>query len=248
MDGLITHIDLNADLGEGLANEAQIMALISSCNVACGGHFGDRSTVMQTLKLAKKQGVKVGAHPGYPDKANFGRRELNISTGQLKQTLVQQLDLFKSCCQDLELEIHHIKPHGALYNKAASDPETAAVILEACNLSNCELPIYCLAGSQMEAVFGKNYQIIPEAFIDRTYNSDGTLVSRTRAGALIKTPQVAWEQLKSLIFKNQLKTIEGEIIKIDAETYCIHSDTPEALSILKYIHERLAELNISLSS
>ena len=245
MDGLI-QIDLNADLGEGVPTEPQIMPLLSSCNIACGGHFGDRSTVMATLMLAKQHGVKVGAHPGYPDKENFGRVVLDISAADLKFSIRSQLELFKNCSEEIGLEIHHIKPHGALYNEAAANPEVAKAVYEAIVESGIQVPLYTLPNSALKQIASPQYKVIPEAFVDRRYTAQGRLSSRSMEGSVIHQPEQAWNQLYELVVNKRAFTMEGVEVSIKAQTYCVHSDTPNALQILEYIHRQMEAHKIQL--
>lgn len=246
MDGVNKYIDLNADVGEGVPTEAQIMPLISSCNVACGGHYGDRSTIMKTLELAKIHGVRVGAHPGYPDKANFGRVVMNITTDKLRDSLVAQIELFRACCKEIGLPIDHLKPHGALYNEAARNQQLAEVIIDSMKDQELNVPIYSPAGGILDKIARPEFQVIPEAFADRRYNTDRSLVSRKLEGALINSPEAAWEQLSEMIFNQSVVSAQGERIIMEAQTFCVHGDTPNALKILQYLNQQLKDHEISL--
>lgn len=246
MAGLEYRIDLNADVGEGVATEAEIIPLLSSCNVACGGHYGDRDSVLKTLELARGAGIKVGAHPAYPDKANFGRNVMNIEVERLKDELLSQLELFFSCCSELDIQAHHVKPHGALYNQAAKDLQTAKVIVEVMQSIDQKLPLYTLPGGVLDSL-ASGLEIIPEAFIDRRYNADYTLVSRSLSTALITDPSEAWLQLEMLVKKEHIRSVQGDLIPIKAKTFCVHSDTPGALDLLTHIHQQMAANNMQLA-
>jgi UPF0271 protein len=246
MAGLNYSIDLNADVGEGVATEAEIIPLLSSCNVACGGHYGDRDSVLKTLAIARKTGIKVGAHPAYPDKANFGRKVMNIEVERLKDELLSQLELFFSCCSELDIQAQHIKPHGALYNQAAKDQQTAKVIVEVVQSIDQKLPLYTLPGGVLDSL-ASDLEIIPEAFIDRRYNSDYTLVPRNLATALITDPTEAWQQLEMLVKQGHIRSVQGTMIPIKAKTFCVHSDTPGALDLLTHIHQQMAANNMQLA-
>ncbi|NQX77149.1 5-oxoprolinase subunit PxpA [Gilvibacter sp.] len=246
MDGVKRSIDLNADVGEGIATEAQLMPMISSCNVACGGHYGDRDTILTTLERALNHGVKIGAHPAYPDKANFGRVVLDLSTEELTDAITQQLSLFMDCCKELDVPIHHIKPHGALYNQAARDRTVTQAIFNSMNNLALKLPVYTLPGGLLQQMAGEQIATISEAFVDRRYHNDGSLVSRKLDGAVIEDPEQAWDQLSALIFKESVNTWENEALTLKAATYCVHGDTPGALELLKYIHMQFEENNLIL--
>ena len=246
MAGINYSIDLNADVGEGVATEAAIIPLLSSCNVACGGHYGDRDSILKTLALARKAGIKVGAHPAYPDKANFGRKVMNIEVERLKDELKSQLELFFSCCLELDIQAHHVKPHGALYNQAAKDLQTAKVIVEVMQSIDQKLPLYTLPGGVLDSL-ASDLEIIPEAFIDRRYNADYSLVSRSLANALITDPSEAWQQLEMLVKQGHIRSVQGALIPIKAKTFCAHSDTPGALDLLTHIHQQMEANNMQLA-
>ena len=244
----ITYIDLNADVGEGVSTEAQIMPLISSCNVACGGHYGDRESTMKTLRLAQQHGVKVGAHPGYPDKANFGRVVMDISSQELYSSIRDQLKLFKSCCEELNLKINHIKPHGALYNEAGRNQEVANTVVAAIADSGYNVPVYTQYIMLVLTASENGIPTIKEAFVDRRYNGNYSLVSRKKKGSVINDPQAAWKQLSGFLFEGGITDYQGFHLSFTVlpKTYCVHGDTPNALKILQYIHTQLAANHIQL--
>lgn len=241
------HIDINADLGEGIGNDEQIMPLISSCSIACGGHFGNKESIKNTIQLAKKYRVKIGAHPSFPDRDNFGRKLLTLTKRKLQETISAQLNLFLEVCHSEDIEMHHVKLHGALYNYAAKDAPTADAIVEAI-LETQIRPILYVPPNSILAEKAKN--LLPlwyEAFIDRRYHNDGTLVSRMLEDAVILDNKSAWNQLKQLVVKGSVNTIEGQEIPLQADTFCIHGDTPQALGILKFIHQSMPAHGIKLS-
>ncbi|MDC7998105.1 LamB/YcsF family protein [Gilvibacter sediminis] len=248
MDGLKRTIDLNADVGEGVSTEPQLMPLISSCNVACGGHYGDRDTILTTLERAKNHKVRVGAHPGYPDKANFGRVVLEISPEALTDSICDQLTLFIDCCKQLDIPMHHIKPHGALYNQAARDMKVAQAFLNALERLALKVPIYTLPNGVLHNIAKGQFSTVSEAFVDRRYHNDGSLVSRKLKGAVVEDPAQAWLQLRSMIFTSSLNTWEDETLSIQADTYCVHGDTPGALDLLRHIHRQFDAHNLILAS
>lgn len=242
-----TAIDINCDLGEGIGNDQQLMPLISSCSIACGGHYGDESTIYETLLLAKKFKVKVGAHPSFPDKPNFGRVPLSMTSEALEATVCEQLKRFLKICNEVGMEMHHVKLHGALYNLAAKDNAVAETIVQALRKSGVKSALYVPPNSAIGAVAKKDFEIIYEAFIDRRYNPDLTLVSRTQnEKALILNPLEAWEQLKMMLFGNQVRTADGTLQAIEASTFCLHGDHPFAEDVLKYLHVELQKNGIAV--
>lgn len=230
--------DINCDLGEGLSNDALLMPYLGSCNISCGGHAGDELTMRETLKLAKKHRVKIGAHPSYPDPANFGRLKMEISLDDLKNSLLSQLSVFKEISKTEDLKIHHVKPHGALYNFSANDPATATLILDILEIMNTGCFLYCPPNALItKLAVNRGIPIKKEVFADRNYNDDGSLVSRDESNAVITEPDKAIEHIKIMIEKGKIRTVNGSYISVQADTICIHGDNPNALEILKKIHK-----------
>ena len=223
-------LDLNCDMGEldDAAHEAALMQYITSANVACGGHAGDEQTMERTVRLALGRGVRIGAHPGYPDRENFGRLEIAMSAEAIAETVHQQIERLNAVVVGLGGTIVHVKPHGALYNVAVKNAEVARAIAEGVGRWNREAIIFGLAGSAMLDVWrGMGMKVAGEAFADRRYEPDGTLRSRKFADALITDPAAAAAQ--ALRFAR-----EGQ-----AETICVHGDTPGSVAILKACHDAL---------
>ena len=217
-------IDLNCDMGEleDAAHEAALMEHITSANVACGGHAGDEAMMERTVRLAMERGVRVGAHPGYPDRANFGRLEMAMTAAAIEQTVVEQIERLEAVARRLGAEIVHVKPHGALYNVAVKNQDVARAIGAAVKRWNPAVPVFGLAGSAMLEVWrGMGLRAAGEGFADRRYEPDGTLRNRKLAGALITDPAEAAAQAVRL-------AREGA-----AETICVHGDTPGAVAILR---------------
>jgi UPF0271 protein len=223
-------IDLNCDMGEleDSAHEAALMQHITSANIACGGHAGDEATMERTARLALERGVRIGAHPGYPDRANFGRVEMTMTSAEIEQTIREQIERLEAVVRRLGGEIVHVKPHGAIYNVAVRNAEVARAIGNGVAAWNRRVPIFGLAGSPMLEVWrGMGLVAMGEAFADRRYEPDGTLRSRKFADALITDPQEAAAQAVRL-------AREGT-----AETICVHGDTPGSVAILKACREAL---------
>ncbi|GAB5398535.1 MAG: 5-oxoprolinase subunit PxpA [Aureisphaera sp.] len=239
-------IDINADLGEGTGNDPLLMPLISSCNIACGGHYGNEESMRSTIKLALKHGVKVGAHPSFPDRNNFGRKILTLTKNELTHSIFEQLLHFYAICETEGVTVNHIKLHGALYNYAAKDAPTADAVVEAIIATKTRPKLYVLHNSVLAK---KAENLIPleyEAFIDRRYHDDLSLVSRDNINAVIHEPAEAWQQLKGMVERQQVTTLSGSLQKIKASTYCIHGDHENSISILKYITTQMKDHSIKL--
>jgi len=238
-------IDINADVGEGLNNEAQLMPYLSSCNIACGGHAGDDQIMAKVVKLAKKHKVKIGAHPSFPDKQNFGRQIVNMSCADLYTSLKQQVRQLMKVLRTEHVTLHHIKPHGALYNLAAIDEKTANVIIEVVKSIALPLYLYVPYGSIIAELAQKeNIKITYEAFADRNYNDDLTLVSRAQDNAIITDPDSVFKHVYNMISEQKVKTINGVEVGIKADTFCVHGDNPEALKLLQFLTEKLQQNHV----
>jgi len=243
---MIRHIDINADIGEGTGNDAHIIPLISSCNIACGGHVGDEISMRETIKLAKKYNVKIGAHPSFPDKDNFGRKLLTITKNELTQSIYNQLVAFYAVAETEDATVHHIKLHGALYNYAAKDAPTADAVVEAIIATTIRPVLYVPYNSVLHR---KAENLLPlqfEAFIDRRYTSDGSLVSRSEENAVIHTKEDAWQQLKQLVEFQKVTVTSGVEIPLVANTFCIHGDHVNSVKILTYLHVQMKANNFEL--
>jgi UPF0271 protein len=223
-------IDINCDMGEleDAQHEAALMEHITSANIACGGHAGDEKIMERTARLAMARGVKIGAHPGYPDRANFGRIEMPLTAEAIAQTVHEQIARLDAVVRRLGGEIVHVKPHGALYNVAVHDAEVARAIAEGVMAWNPRTVVFGLAGSPMLDRWREmGLKVAAEAFADRRYEPDGTLRSRKFPDALITDPQAAAAQALRL-------AREGK-----AQTICVHGDTPGSVEILKACREAL---------
>ena len=243
----LNSIDINADVGEGINNESELLPYISSCNIACGGHAGDVNSMIQVVQLAKKNNVKIGAHPSFPDRKNFGRKPMDISCAALFSSIKAQIKSLLKVARDAHYQLHHVKPHGALYNLAAVDKATAEVIIEALKGIQQPLKLYVPYNSIIaELAISENIPITYEAFADRNYNNDLTLVSRTHPKALITDRDQLVAHVKQMIWHNQVKTITGDFRDIEAETYCIHGDNPKANDLVKYLVNALKEAGVKI--
>lgn len=240
-------IDINCDVGEGVSNEPQLFPYISSCNIACGGHTGDRDSMVATVRLAKKYGVRIGAHPSYPDKENFGRKSLSMDADELSQSIASQIGALEFICSGEVVALRHIKPHGALYNDLAKNEELAHLFLEAIEPYKNKLNLFVPFNSVIERLASKKgFKIMVEAFADRNYNEDLSLVSRSLPNALITKPAEVLEHVIHMVTEQKVRTVANTFNGIKADTYCIHGDTPEALQILTYISKELPKYHIDL--
>ncbi|WP_111682904.1 5-oxoprolinase subunit PxpA [Winogradskyella tangerina] len=240
-------IDINADVGEGINNESSIMPYLSSCNIACGGHAGDISTMTKVVRIAKNHKVKIGAHPSFPDKANFGRQVMDISAADLYSSLKQQIRDLQSVLYSENTQLHHVKPHGALYNLAAKDEKTANVVIEVIKSISLPIKLYAPYKSVLaDRAIEENIRVTFEAFADRNYNSDLTLVSRNNDAAILTDKHQILEHLLEMIKHENVITLTGEKVPIKASTFCVHGDTKNAYEILKFLNEKLPKHNINI--
>lgn len=239
-------IDLNCDLGEGGKFDTELMPLISSCNIACGGHYGDNESVDKAVKLAKTYQVNIGAHPSYPDLDNFGRKSIHILNDELKKELHTQIDLIEKACKVNKVQLHHIKPHGALYNDMRKSPSLADLILEVVKERKMDLILFVPPMVKFSSEIPKSIQIWKEGFADRAYQKDFSLVPRSKTGAVIHNPELISKRVVSMINQKQVSAISGEKLKVEFDTICVHSDTPDALTILKKIRADLENNEIKL--
>ena len=240
-------IDINCDVGEGIDNEHLLMPFISSCNIACGGHFGDKNSIDKTIELAIKHKVKIGAHPSFPDQENFGRKLIQISNDTLKKSIQSQLDLFLERLSLQNGKLHHIKPHGALYNAIAIDNKLATLFISSAAKYLKNSYLYVPYNSVIEKVALKNaIKIKYEVFADRNYNADLTLVSRKNKNALILNKEEVLEHVLSIIKKGLVKAIDNTKSKIKADTFCVHGDTENAVEIVKYLYQNLEKEGLNI--
>ena len=233
-------IELNADIGEG-CDDAALMPYLARVSIACGGHAGDAVSMADALRLAAAHGVAVGAHPSYPDRAQFGRRVLAAaSDGDIAAWVTQQTEALAEQAARLGLRLAHVKPHGALYNVAARDAGVAEAIAQAVAALDAGLIVLGLSGSRLiAAAQAAGLGVLNEAFADRRYQATGQLVSRETPGALVIDPVRAARQALALARGEPVATLDGSSLRVRADTLCLHSDTPNALNIARAIHAAL---------
>ena len=248
-------IDINCDLGESFGRfkvgyDSEIMPFITSANVACGFHGGDPNVMAQTVELARKNGVAVGAHPGYPDLMGFGRREMGLSKEEVKNIVVYQVGALEAFVKAASEELQHVKPHGALYNAAATNEDYSEAIIEALKAINPKLILFTLANSDMAmAAVDAGLRVAYEVFADRAYNSDGTLTPRGLRGSVIENPQVVAERAVKIVKERKVVAVDGKTVDFDeVHTICVHGDTLNAVDIAKSLRNALASAGIKLVS
>jgi UPF0271 protein len=236
-------IDLNCDMGENIGNDEDIMPYITSANIACGFHAGDEVSMQTTIRLAKRYGVAVGAHPGWKDLEGFGRREMSLLPEGVEALVLYQIGALYAIAKAEGVELHHVKPHGALYNQAAKDKVLASAIARAVKRFGVELILVGLAGSGLiEAGVKVGLRVANEGFPDRNYNANGTLVSRKQANAIIESSEdVAVHAVK---LAQQGIDIDGRHIPID--TLCLHGDHPLAAQNAKLVRKALEKAGIEI--
>ena len=235
-------LNINCDLGEGLNNEHIIMPLIDSCNIACGGHAGDNGSMIECVEISIKNNVKIGAHPSYPDKINFGRKKMDILPSQLSYSIISQIESLETIADSYGLELNHIKAHGALYNQMIIDTELSNFYLNTIKDFKNKCSLYIPYKSEIEKIaLKKGFSIIYEVFGDRNYNDDLSLVSRNNENALITDPESVVNHIKTIKETETVKTINGNYKKIKFDTICIHSDTNNSIEILKKINQEFDE-------
>lgn len=250
----MNRIDLNCDMGESfgvynLGFDLEAMPHVTSINVACGFHASDPMNMMKTVKLAKKHGIAIGAHPSFPDLVGFGRRIMAASLEEIKADVTYQIGALWACCHAEGVGMQHVKVHGALYNVAEKDPAVATAIAEAIKAVDPGLYMLCLANSAM-VTGAKNAGIkyVEEAFADRAYTAQGNLVSRKQAGAVIHDIDLVAQRVASIVTKGTVTSIDGTEISLNTQTICVHGDTPGAIAMIKKIREKLDQAGIILKA
>lgn len=247
-------IDLNCDLGESYGRsvsgtDQKIMPFISSCNIACGFHSGDPHSILNSIDAALEHKVAIGAHPSFPDLQGFGRRLMKLPADELYACLLYQISALKSMTESRGGKLHHVKPHGALYNFASKDTETANVISKAVLHSDSNLLLYAPGHSVLAKTAAKNgVKVVSEAFCDRRYEKDLSLRSRALEDAVLYEPEAVLEQLKMMIQEGKVQTLAGEKISIEAQTICLHSDTQNSIHLAEVIHEYLCSHEIKITA
>lgn len=243
------HIDLNCDMGEGIGNDAALMPFISSANIACGYHAGDEQTMKETVQLAIDHGVTIGAHVSFADKENFGRTEMKLPGEEVYSLVQTQLYSLKKITDKHKVSIHHVKPHGALYNMSARDADLAGIIAKAIAAIDPSLVLMGLSGSHsIHAAKMLNLQPASEAFADRRYEEDGSLRSRALPGAMLENTEEAIQQVLQMINTGTVTAFSGKQVPVLVDTICIHGDGKHAVTFAKQINQTLKHFSIDIKA
>jgi UPF0271 protein len=247
-------IDINCDMGESFGNyvlgqDAELLDHISSANIACGFHAGDPLVMAKTVQLALEKGVAVGAHPSYPDLQGFGRRKMDMTPDEIEAMIIYQIGALDGFVRANGAHMTHVKAHGMLYNVAAVEPPIAKAYARAVARYNPELAFVCLATSPMFIEEGRKagLRVVREAFADRAYNPDGSLVSRRLPGSMITDPEKSVEQVIRLVTQGEIVAHDGTLLKLQADTVCVHGDGPTAPTIARALKERLQQAGIKVA-
>ena len=245
-------IDLNCDLGEGFGNyvagpDALLLKYISSCSIACGYHAGDPLIILEAIKLGLKRNISIGAHPSYPDRQGFGRRSMGLNLNEYYAFVLYQISAMKGMVESQGGRLNHVKPHGALYNDSALDENITTCIYEAIISIGEDLCVYGLSNTAHEYIANKlGISFIPEAFADRKYHSDGTLVARSNSAAILENTGEVIKQVMGLIDHQDVVSIEGKKVNIPAKTICFHGDHSRTLLILQEVYKTLLKAGIEI--
>ena len=242
-------IDLNCDLGEGAGHDAELMPLITSANIACGAHAGDEETMREICLLAWQHGVAIGAHPGFEDRENFGRREMPVTPKQVADLIFHQTRILQEIAVGCGGRVMHVKPHGALYNMAARDPALARAVAEGAREADPRLTLFGLAGSHLLTAGREcGLKVASEVFADRTYQADGSLTLRTRSNAMIEDAALAVAQTLHIVRDGQVRALGGTSIALHADTVCLHGDGAHPVEFAMRLNEELRKAGIELKS
>lgn len=248
----LSSIDLNSDLGESfgawkIGDDKAMLDIVSSANVACGFHAGDPAGILKTLLAAKERNVAVGAHVGYRDLAGFGRRNMDPSSEELVGDVIYQIGALQGLAKAAGTIVTYVKPHGALYNTIAFDTRQAADVISAIKQVNPELILVALAGSPLIAqARAEGLAVVSEAFADRAYTSKGELVSRREKGSVLHDPEQVAERMLQLVRTGSVTSIDGVETKVDAQSICVHGDSPDAVAIAKAVRQKLEDAGLAI--
>ncbi len=243
----MARIDLNCDLGEGAGHDEELMPLVTSANIACGAHAGDEATMRATLALARRHGVAVGAHPGFADRENFGRRELALPPEEIIRLVVAQTQTLQRLAAEQGVRVGHVKPHGALYNLAARDAAVARAVAEGVRACGAELVLFGLAGSaSLAAAAAVGLRGASEVFADRTYQADGSLTPRSRPDALIADEGTAVAQVLRFVRDGRVRSVGGAEVAVRADTVCLHGDGAHAVAFARRLRTELAAAQVDV--
>jgi UPF0271 protein len=250
----MSSIDLNSDLGESygaweMGEDETMLGLVSSANVACGFHAGDPAGILRTLKSAAARGVAIGAHVSYPDRGGFGRRNMDVASEDLVADVIYQIGALKGLAAVAGTRVTYVKPHGALYNTIVSDPRQGRDVVEAILAADRSLVLMCLANAPLVRLAeDAGLTTVSEAFADRAYTPEGTLVSRREPGAVIHDPVVVAARMARLASAGEIEAVDGSVVRLHAQSICVHGNSPGAVSIARAVRERLMADGITISA
>ncbi len=245
-------IDLNSDLGESfgqwcMGDDAAMLDIVTSANVACGFHAGDPAGILRTLRAAAAKGVTIGAHVAYPDLVGFGRRNMDIASDELTADVIYQIGALQALATAAGTSVRYVKPHGALYNTIAHDTRQALAVIEAIRAVDARLVLVALAGSPLiELARGEGLTCIAEAFADRAYTPTGTLVSRREPGAVLHDAEQVAQRMLRLVQTGEIEAIDGSVTRIEADSICVHGDSPGAIQMAREVRQLLEQSGVSL--
>ena len=245
-------ININCDLGESskfhsTENDPLLLKIVNSANVACGSHAGDKETMEKTIEMSKKNKVSIGAHPSFNDKENFGRKRLNLSSKEITNLIVEQINIISDIANSKEIKVTHVKPHGALNNMACEDYELAKTISEAITKVNKDLIFLVPTGSEIEKAGNKiGMKIAAEIFADRNYEDNGNLVSRTKKNAMITDPKIAKQHVIKMVQNQAINCYSGKQISCKIDSVCVHGDSENAVNTAKQTREGLLKSGVTL--
>jgi len=245
-------ININCDLGESskfhsTENDPLLLKIVNSANVACGSHAGDKKTMEKTIEMSKKNKVSIGAHPSFNDKENFGRKRLNLSSKEITNLIVEQINIISDIANSKEIKVTHVKPHGALNNMACEDYELAKTISEAITKVNKDLIFLVPTGSEIEKAGNKiGMKIAAEIFADRNYEDNGNLVSRTKKNAMITDPKIAKQHVIKMVQNQAINCYSGKQISCKIDSVCVHGDSENAVNTAKQTREGLLKSGVTL--
>lgn len=246
------NIDLNSDLGESfgawnMGDDAAMLDVVTSANVACGFHAGDPAGILRTLKAAVAKNVTIGAHVAYPDKVGFGRRNMDVASDELTADVIYQIGALQGLAKAAGTSVRYVKPHGALYNTIAHDRRQALAVIEAIRAVDPTLILVALAGSSLiELARNEGLQCVAEAFADRAYTPQGTLVSRREPGAVLHDPKLVAQRMLRLVEDGTVEAIDGSLTRIQADSICVHGDSPAAVEMARELRRVLEQAHMSL--
>jgi 5-oxoprolinase (ATP-hydrolysing) subunit A len=244
---MIVHVDLNADVGEGMDDDAALLDIVTSANIACGLHAGDARTMAETVDLCLARDVAIGAHPSFDDREGFGRRDMRIAPDAARALVLRQVTTLAEIAVKAGARLKHVKAHGALYNMAARDPELARAIAAAVREFDSNLLLVGLAGSELVAAgMAAGLRVANEVFADRAYRRDGSLLPRTQPGALIGEADLAVARALDMVGTSTVRSIDGALVPLRAETICVHGDTPGAVALAATLKAALSSAGVAV--